>query len=174
MKKVIIIGLMGLFLLTGCSASLRQVKETKVEKNYEKVSVEALSTTALATSGVTEEEAGLKVKLTNNSENAITINWSNSSINYSGYISSIITGNNRGVNLVATVPVTTLPPKASINISIFPREALSPVYGSYGMIVGYKTEPSFDESSDCTITLAISEENSTTFKYHISKINYSL
>jgi len=92
-------------------------------------------------------------------------------MSYNNYTSSIITGTDKSVNLGAPVPVTTLPPRGSAYLYIYPREALRGNYNNRNKLLGYSQSPSIKRAYNLTLVLATSKNNSKRFSYHISKVD---
>lgn len=162
MKKVLILIFLSLcFLLTGCSPTLRQVKEAQIERPSEELQVQFVSTAQLQVQGFYFEEGGIVVEIKNLSKNMIAINLSNSSMILSGIngdnTSRIISANDRISNINSPVPNVVILPNAIVKLTLYPADLLSPNYYQ-GQINGFRITPQFKTINKVRLALAYHNE----------------
>lgn len=162
MKKVLILIFLSFcFLLTGCSPTLRQVKEAQIERPSEELQVQFVSTAQLQVQGFYFEEGGIVVEIKNLSKNMIAINLSNSSMILSGIngdnTSRIISANDRISNINSTVPNVVILPNAIVKLTLYPADLLSPNYYQ-GQINGFRITPQFKTINKVRLALAYHNE----------------
>ena len=162
MKKVLLALSLSLsFLLTGCSPTLRQVKEAQIERPSEELQVQFVSTAQLQAQGIVFREAGIVIEVKNTSKSMISLNLNNSSMTLSGVngdnTSRIISGNDRIKNVNSIVPNVVIPPNATIKLTLYPADLLEANY-SYGQIVGFRVNPPFETVTKVRLALAYHNE----------------
>lgn len=148
-------------LISGCSATLRNVKGEKIERNSDEIQVKVISTTQLQAQGVVFREAGINVEIKNISNSMIVINLNNSSLSLDGlngeYSSRIISGNDRIKNVNSVVPNIVLAPNATRKIVLYPADLLQPVY-HFQDITGFEVIPQFKNFDKIRLSLAYHSE----------------
>ena len=161
------------FLLTGCSPTLRQVKEAQIERPSDDLQVNFLSTAQLQAQGVYFTEAGIIVEIKNISQNMISINLNNSSMTLSGIngdnTSRIISGNDRIKNVNSIVPNVVVPPNATVKLTLYPADLLEANYYK-GDITGFSVNPRFDTVNK--VRLALAYHNEVENELNLGKTKY--
>lgn len=154
-KQFVLMVIMLIVLLTGCSSSVTRTSGKTIALNSQKdLQVTFVKTISKRNSWLKSNECGVELKIKNCSNDVKYINWSSSSLSYNNFTSRIVTGSDKIINSNSIVPNTAVLPNREITVMIFAADAIN--IKVYPAATYVEVSPSMDESKEIDLILSYS------------------
>lgn len=161
--------LIGVFV--GCSSASRVPVQTVNLTNKKEIDVKVIGTMSFKNEFFVSHEGGLKVKITNLTNQVKYLNWSSSSLSYNGMTSRIVTGNDRISNLNSVVPNTVILPNSTLVIGIIAADAINSIQ-SYPAATYYSINTPLETAKQINLILSYSNSDINKLKQAIFSYNF--
>lgn len=160
MKKlcyaIFIILLMGSFM--GCSSVRSRTPVQTINLLGEKeIDIKVIGTMSFRNEWLASHEGGLKVEITNLTNEVKYINWSASSLSYNGMTSRIVTGNDRVININSNVPNTAILPNRKVRVGIIAADSIE--IQAYSAVTYYNVDPPLEAADQMDLILSYSDND---------------